>query len=181
VIRTNAFSLLCTAIRAVVIFVLATAVVQFPATLLGMRQQVVDSGFTGVVIVGMAVSLGVLALIWLYADKLARLALARPQDPVFESDVEPRVWLGLAVSIIGAWFLFFALKDSVYLLMRWMVLSRMNADVLEAAQAQPEFVASIVSGVFEMALAIIFLLRGQGIARWVRRMRYGDEPSGPQI
>jgi hypothetical protein len=178
VIRTNAFSLLCTVIRAIVIFVLATALVQFPTMFIQMRQQIVDGGFVGMLAASMAVSFGLLALIWLYADKLARLALARPQEPIFESDLEPRVWLGLAVSVIGAWFLFFALKDGVYLLMRWMLLSRANADVLEAVQQQPDFVAEMVSAVFEVALAILFLLRGQGIARWVQRMRYGNAEGG---
>jgi hypothetical protein len=181
VIRTNAFSLLCVAIRAIVIFVLANALVQFPATFISLRQQGIEGSFAGVVIGSMAVSLGLLALIWLYADKLARLALARPQESVFESDVEPRVWLGLAVSLIGAWFLFFALKNGVYLLMQWMLLSRANADVLQAVQQQPDFIARVVSAVFEVVLAIIFLLRGQGIARWVQRMRYGNAASDTKI
>ena len=40
-----------------------------------------------------------LVLAWLFADKLARLALARPQEPVFESRNEARTWLGLVFSI----------------------------------------------------------------------------------
>lgn len=180
-IRTNAFSLLCVAIRAIVIFVLASALVQFPMIFIGMRQQIVDAGFAGVLAAGMAVSFGLLALIWLYADKLARLALARPQDPVFDSDIEPRVWLGLAVSVIGAWFLFLALKNGVYLLVRWMVLARANVDLWRAAQEQPDFMAGVVSAVFETVLAIVFLLRGQGIARWVQRMRYGNAAGDSRI
>jgi hypothetical protein len=181
VIRTNAFSLLCVAIRAIVIFVLASALVQFPSIFVALRQQAADGGSLGWVIAGMAVSLGLLVLIWLYADKLARLALAHPQEPVFDSDIEPRVWLGLAVSLIGAWFLFFALKNGVYLLMQWMLLSRANADVLQAVQQQPDFIARAVSAVFEVVLAIVFLLRGQGLARWVQRMRYGSAASDTKI
>jgi hypothetical protein len=181
VTRTNAFSLLCVAIRAIVVFVLASALVQFPSMFVSLRQQAVDAGFATLVLVMMAVSLLLLGLVWLYADKLARLTLARPQEPVFDSDIEPRVWLGLAVSVIGAWFLFHALKDGVFLLVRWLLLSRANVDVWHAAEAPPDWIATIVSTLFEMVLAMVFLLRGQGIARWVQRMRYGDAASGPRI
>lgn len=180
-IRTNAFSLLCVAIRAVVVFVLATALVQFPATLAGLRQQAVDGGFAATVAVVMVAVLVVLALIWLYADKLARLTLARPQEAVFDSDIEPRVWLGLAVSIVGAWFLFLALKDGVYLLARGMMLTRAKVDIWNSGEAPPDWMASVVSTSFEIVLAVVFLLRGQGIARWVHRMRYGNAASGPPI
>lgn len=180
-IRTNAFSLLCTAIRAIVIFVLASALVQFPAMFISLRQQAIDSGVVTMSAVVMAVVLGLLVLAWLYADKLARLALARPQDAVFDSDIEPRVWLGLAVSIIGAWFLFLALKDGVYLLMRWMMLARANVDVWNTAEAPQDWIASVVATLFEIGLAIVFLLRGQGIARWVQRMRYGNAANDSQV
>jgi hypothetical protein len=178
VTRTNAFSLLCVAIRAVVISVLASALVQFPSTFVALRQQAPDGKLLALVLVTMAVSLGLLALIWLYADKLARLTLVRPQEPVFDSDIEPRVWLGLAVSVIGAWFLFLALKDGVYLLVQWMLLARANVDIWH--EAPPDWVPTIVTTLFEMALAIVFLLRGQGIARWVQRMRYGNAADGAQ-
>ena len=180
-IRTNAFSLLCVAIRAIVIFVLASALVQFPSIFISLRQQAADSGFLGIVIASMAVSLGMLALIWLYADKLARLALAHPLEPVFDSDIEPRVWLGLAVSVIGAWFLFLALKDGVYLSMRWVLLARANVDVWRSAEAPPDWIANVVATLFEIVLAVVFLLRGQGIARWVQRMRYGNVAGDSRI
>ena len=173
-VKSDAFTLLSMLIRAIALWVACAFLVGIPSMLIGMRNnQYAGSDRDAYVLLAVALgALVVLALMWLFADKIAKLALVRPHQQVFESDLEPRVWLGLAISVIGAWYLFGGLKDLAYLLPRWFIFSRepgpMLPDVLQ--QLVPELFAVI----FELVLATVFLLRGQGLARWVQRMRYGD-------
>lgn len=180
--RTNAFTLLCVAIRAVIVWVGANALVGVPAILFAVRQGEMPLGGMGTSLAVMAATLVLLGLAWVFADKLARLALSGPREQVFESDLEPRAWLGLAISVIGAWFLFVALKDGAYLLMRWLLVSRAMPGALTLDNGLDHLLPDAVATVFEAALATVFLLRGRGIAHLIHRWRYGDlraEPSDP--
>ncbi|RDZ26955.1 hypothetical protein [Lysobacter silvisoli] len=100
--RTNAFSLLSVAIRAVALWSLISLLVVGVSRIFGLRQMVDDGGWLLMAGAAFMLALGAVALLWLFADKIARLTLARPQDQSFDSDLEPAVWLGLAISIIGA-------------------------------------------------------------------------------
>lgn len=173
-VKSDAFTLLSMLIRAIALWMACAFLVGVPSMLMAMRgNQYIGSDRDAYVLLAVALgALIVLALMWLFADKIARLALVRPHQQVFESDLEPRVWLGLAISVIGAWYLFGGLKDLAYLLPRWFVYSRqpgpMPSEVLE------QIVPELFTVIFELLLATVFLLRGQGLARWVQRMRYGD-------
>jgi hypothetical protein len=108
--------------------------------------------------------------------------LSSPKEQVFESELEPRVWLGLAISVIGAWFLFVALKDAAYLLMRWVIFSRAMPGSLTLDNGLDRLLPDALATVFEAVLATVFLLRGSGISNLIHRWRYGDlvaEPSDP--
>ena len=174
--RTNAYTLLCIAIRAVIVWVAANALVGVPALLFAIRRGEMPLGSGGTSLATMATVLGLLALAWIFADKLARLALSSPKE------LEPRVWLGLAISVIGAWFLFVALKDAAYLLVRWVIFSRTMPGSLTLDNGLDRLLPDALATVFEAVLATVFLLRGSGISNLIHRWRYGDlvaEPSDP--
>ena len=180
--RTNAYTLLCVAIRAVIVWVAANALVGVPALLIAIRRGEMPLGTEGTSLAIMATGLGLLVLAWLFADKLARLALSSPKDQVFESDLEPREWLGLAISVIGAWFLFVALKDAAYLLLQWMILSRATPGTLSLDNGLHQLLPDAIATVFEAVLATVLLLRGRGMSYAIHRWRYGDlkpEPLDP--
>jgi hypothetical protein len=173
VVRTDAFTLLSMLIRTVLIWVVAGVAVKLPALLIAMRANgYMDDESRIYAVVGAAVTTALLSLSWLFADKIARLTLVRPRDQVFESDLEPGVWLGIAISVIGAWYLFGGLKDLAYLLPRWLIYSRAPGPI--PGHALQEIVPELFAVAFELVLAAVFLLRGQGLARWVQRMRYGE-------
>jgi len=179
VTRTNAYTLLCIAIRAVIVWVAANSLVGVPSLLFAIRRGEMPLGSAGTSLAIMATVLGLLALAWLFADKLARLALSSPKEQVFESDLEPRVWLGLAISVIGAWFLFVALKDAAYLLVRWVIFSRALPGSLTLDNGLDQLLPDAVATVFEAVLAMVFLLRGRGISNMIHRWRYGDLKAEP--
>jgi|GEM_PF-3516888 len=171
--RTNAYSLLCMIIRAVAVWCLGKAVIAIPGTVAAIRNGP-DVGITVAWYLGAAtLALLVLAALWLFADKLAKLALVRPQDMTFESSMDPSTWLGLLLSAIGAWFCLSGVVSAFYMAFRWTAMLYMaNA----GAGGQEDVVADMAATALEVVLGAVLLLRGQGLSRWIHRLRYGVEP-----
>jgi len=179
--RTNAYTLLCMLIRAFAVWSLVALLIALPSQLVTIRSMPNEAGADAVlpIVVSYMGLLGVVALLWLFAHKLARLALVRPQDQTFESDLAPTVWLGLAISAIGAWQLFNGLVDGGYWVVRLLgmrILTRDYPGMDSAPTADVQ--AQIVATVLQVILGLVCLLRGKGLAGWVHRMRYGGQADG---
>ena len=171
--RTNAYSLLCMIIRAVAVWSLGKMAISLPGMLVALRET--GSGFgAGWFLASIGLEVLVIAVLWLFADKLAKLALTRPQDVTFESDMAPATWLGLLLSGIGAWFLFGGVINALYLVVRWFMALRTSG---YGSAIDPETVAQTAATVLEIALGAAMLLRGRGLSRWIHRLRYGVEPA----
>lgn len=171
--RTNAYTLLCVVIRAVAIASLLSFLIALPGQLSAARTvSGIENWATGIAVTFL-VTLMLIGALWLFADKLARLALASPREQVFESAIEPEVWLGLAISAIGAWHLFAGLVDGCYWLMRLFVLRAIELELHTTDVAPPDFWAGVVATVAQAVLGLVCMLRGKGLARWFQRMRYG--------
>ena len=172
--RTNAYSLLCMIIRAIGVWSFCKAVIAIPGTVIAIRNPSVEIGF-GVFwyLVAAVLTLLVLAALWLFADKLAKLALVRPQDMAFESSMDPATWLGLLLSAIGAWFCLSGIVSAFYMAFRWaatLYLASAGAGGVE------DVVADMAATALEVVLGAVLVLRGQGLSRWIHRLRYGVEP-----
>jgi len=175
--RTDTWTLLMVAIRAVALAVAANALVGVPMLLASWRDMDMGVARSGWLLAGASIVFLLLALTWLYADKLARLALARPQGEVFESTIEPREWLGLAIAAIGAWFLLVSLRDAAWWLAKLVWVSRDTVGPLGMDNGLDTLLPDAVSILIQAALALVFLLRGRGIAHLLHRLRYGPPPS----
>jgi hypothetical protein len=175
--RTNAYTLLCMVIRAVAVFTAASFVISLPRFVVGLRNQALADGTMTFVVIAMLAVVLIVGVLWLFADKIARLALVRPQDQVFESSLEPVAWLGIAISSIGAWNLFAGLTDALYLLTKWQVLSRFEEQGMGDA-GLAELVPDGVATIAQILLALVFLLRGPGLSRLFHRLRYGEATHG---
>ena len=174
--RTNAYSLLCMAIRAIAVWALVKLAIGIPSTMVALRA-LPDTGeavrYTLLGDAGLAVAV---VLLWLFADKIAKLALVRPQDPVFESTLEPAVWLGLMISGIGAWNAFDGVINLVYELPRWLLYARMPGG-LDLSSGFDQVLGNAMASVTQVVLGMACLLRGPGLSRWINRMRYGSHAS----
>lgn len=171
--RTNAYTLLCVAIRAVVVWFSASLLLMIPGLMIAMRDGAYEDDAIWLGLAAILLPALVLGLAWLFADKLARVALARPQEAVFESRIEAHIWLGLAFSIIGAYFLFQVLRDVAPLLIQWVMLSRSTVGYLQLDGATEPLAIRVLTLLIEAVLAGVFLLQGPGLARLVHRWRYG--------
>lgn len=173
--RTNAYTLLCVVIRAAAVYSLVALIVALPAQLQASAQMPgVERSASWIAAIAVA-GLIVIALLWVYADQLARMTLARPQQQSFESDLAPSVWLGLAISAIGAWHLFAGLIDGVFWAVRILALRGLRNEGYDPARYALDVWPGVVATAMQFALGLICLLRGKGLARWVQRMRYGRD------
>ena len=101
--RTNAFSILCVIIRTYAIWLLVTIAIGLPSLFFESDSFARQGQAMGIVVAVSAFQLSVAAILWIFADKFARMALARPQQQVFESDVDVSEWQALAFSVVGVW------------------------------------------------------------------------------
>jgi hypothetical protein len=164
--------MLCMVIRAVAVWSLGKMAISVPGMLVAAREA--SSGFgAGLFLASIALELLIIAALWLFADKVAKLALTRPQEITFESSMAPATWLGLLLSAIGAWFFFGGVVNALYLAVRWFAVLRMEGGY---GAIGSEAVAEIASTTLEIGLGVVFVLRGQGLSRWIHRLRYGVEP-----
>lgn len=170
--RTNAYSLLCMIIRAIAVWSLAKVAIALPGSVVGYRSMEPQLGFGPEwFLAAAAIAIGATVALWLFADKLAKLALVRPQDMTFESDLAPTTWLGILLAAIGAWFFFEGVVYCVYQATRWVFLLRMGHEL----DSIPDTAADIASIAIQMILGAVLVLRGQGLSRWIHRLRYGVE------
>lgn len=170
--KTNAFSLLCMVIRAIALWSGLQLIIAIPMAWLTAKDQSAFFG-PGQLIVLFAVLFLIVGMLWLFADKIARLALTRPSDHVFESDIDASTWFGLLLAAIGAWHLFDALLHGFRL---W-VQSRVVVGMGEGAA---DMVASLkwqaVGCLLEAGVSIALILGGRGMAAALYRLRYAGTP-----
>jgi hypothetical protein len=143
-------------------------VIGTPMLVMAFKDQSEAFGL-GLLCVLLAVEFLVIALAWVFADKIARLALTRPSDHVFESDIDPSTWFGLILAAIGAWHLF----DAVLQGSRFWMQYRISAGMGEvAAEAATSLKWQFASYVLEAVVSVSLILGGRGLAAALHRLRY---------
>jgi hypothetical protein len=117
------------------------------------------------------------AALWLFADLLARAALAGPGQPVFESDLSAAHWEQLAFSAIGAWQAFAGLLECGSVGIRWFVLQRYSEQHAAAASDAGATIAGEgAMALLRLGAGIALVLGAGGIVRVVRRLRTAGSP-----
>lgn len=170
--RTNACTLLCVGIRVVAIWLLAEVVMLLPTLVMMNVQQTPPTDvaawpFAIPVVAGVVIAAG----LWVFAARLARLAVSGSTDLVFESDLDASTWLGIGLSLIGAWCVLGAVVEGVTLLVRAIVLARMRHDYPGMA-TPPGFAEDVGRAVVRLLLGAGLLLRGRGLSALLYRLRY---------
>jgi hypothetical protein len=177
VTRTNAFTLLTILIRAgalVVVVGFATTSATWLATWLpGLRGE--DAAWDWLLLASMALMLLMVGTLWLLADKLARLALARPDGQVFESQLDAGAWQAIAFSTVGLW----VAVDHGLGFLRWMVFRFAVRDQWAgfADDQQRDFVLGVIGDIVGVAVGSALLLGARGLVVALHRFRYGRSGS----
>jgi hypothetical protein len=126
-------------------------------------------------VLAVAAPLVVIGVLWLFADIIARLALARPGGAEFESELDAGAWQTIAFSAVG---LYFALDHATgvarSLLFRfatrdeWMSL---------LAEQRRDFVLGVIGDAVGLLAGVALLFGARGLAGLVYRFRYGSPPT----
>jgi hypothetical protein len=160
------------AIRAIAVWSGLKLVVSVPFLFLALKEQSEFFG-PGLLTIMLAAEVLVIALAWLFADKIARLALTRPADHVFESDIDASTWFGLVLAAIGAWNLFDAVMQGFRL---WFQL-RVSAEMGESLAAMRASIKwQVVGCLLQAGISVFLILGGRGLAAVLHRLRYAGTP-----
>lgn len=171
--RTNARTLLAVLVRVAALVMLASLVANTMVTWLTWTPQTpgqpqpVDGVLGGL----LAASLLVVVLIWHFADFIAKCAVGRREDPVFDSGIDVAGWQAVAFAAVGAYFVVVhgvGLARSAMLRLLdtppWVVL---------ADESRRAIVVDIVADVLGLALGVGLVLGARGLAGVVHRLRHG--------
>jgi hypothetical protein len=116
-------------------------------------------------------------LLWLYADKFARVALTRPTAETFESDLDERQWKAVGFSIVGI----SMVCTHVLAIGRLLLVGAAVADdpVLENASATRQLAIEYLAQGFGALIGVVLLFGASGLAGLLHRFRYGNAPRTP--
>ncbi len=173
--RTNTHTLLTVLVRAVAIWFLFQILFSLPGLLFLGGEFEEYAGFRLMALAGAAI---VMAVLWLYADLVVRLALARPQSQVFESDLDAQAWQSVFTGAIGIWLAANAVVNLTYLAAERFYFARL-AEGIDGTMPSATF-ADIVATLMQLAAGLALLLGARGISRWVARMRNRDVTAPPE-
>lgn len=176
--RTNAYTLLCVVIRAFALWLVVSLVLMLPGQIVGMRGAAAGGEWSPwLVFVPVLAGLLIAAVLWLFAGKLARLALAKPEDELFQSDLDASTWFGILLAGIGAWYFFDGLLDGAYLIGKAVFAARQRA--LHPGMEIPDglLLDGIVTAL-QVLLGAALVLRGRGLVALLRRLRYAGYGQG---
>ena len=177
--RTNAAGVLTLLMRAAALWMVARLVMTWPGLILALNEQMDESGSLQWMTLGAsAVVLLAAAAFWLFADVFARLALARPGQPPFESSLELRQWQELAFSVVGLWFAVsgatgLATNGLLFLFLR----SSLSMEGYFASQWGQELAYDAV----QFVLGLVLLLRARGAVGLLHRLRGYDTAPAPRV
>lgn len=175
--KTNTFSILCVFIRVFALWMLATSVVNLPAVVVSSHQSRTGD-FTTIGLIASAVVVVFAVLLWIFADKVARLALARPQQNVFESDIAPAEWQTVAFAVVGAWQTF----EGLVALSTHVVALIANGVFSDTSPPGYAFFQDyrLVGAILRLLLGCALLFGARGLVGLIRRYRQiGDTDPDP--
>lgn len=166
--RTNAFSVLCVFIRTFALWMVAAVVISLPSLMVASRESRTDT-FTMMGLVFAAVAVVFAMPLWIFADKVAKLALARPQQQVFESDISPSEWQSLAFSVVGAWQAF----EGLIALLTHVVALFANGIFSGGSPVGYSFLqdSRLIAAILRLVLGCVLLFGARGLVGLLRRYR----------
>ena len=168
--RTNAYSIFVVLLRAAALWLACGSLLTLPGLLV--RPADVSGMQDGVWIplAGVGALVLLAALVWVFADKLGRLVMARPQQPVFESELPIEQWQMLAFSVVGLWLVVAGLGDLVFFAVRAFVVLRLVPDA-ESYELPPDNLASVVASAAQLGLGLALVIGNGGLVGMLRRWR----------
>lgn len=174
-VHSNVHTLLTVFVRVAAIAMLLKSVLAFGVAFATLANQPHESLGFGLATFSVPVlTIVAFGLVWLFADVLVRLALARPDGAMFESDLDAGAWQRIGFSVVGVWFAAAGLVDLVYSLGGWLHLRALRESYPDM-QAGPEMLPDAVGAAAQFVVGVALLLGARGLQGLLARMRGGGQ------
>lgn len=157
------------AARVFAVFLLVTVARSFPSAMALIGQDGPQPSLVLVWLV-LASSVAVCAILWFFPLTIARKLLPTMGEPRSETSMSGSVALSVGLTLVGVWVLAYALPDAIYWTTIFLLSRSIKFGYFEWGH---EEVASIVTTVAELALAIWLIFGSSGIKRLILRYRHG--------
>lgn len=174
--RTNVFTLLTVLIRAIALATLVGAIVQLSLSIaLWTSPERATITFDPVLIGLVVAALATLCATWVFADVLARLALARPEGQVFDSDIDARQWQTIAFSTVGLWAVVVHGLAAVRTLLFMLVMREQWHELID--DQRRNFEIGLAGDAIGVVIGVALLFGARGLVGLLHRFRYGSQAS----
>lgn len=174
-LRTNAHGLLTVLIRAGALWVTLSSAIQslqkYLAVALGPSGH--PDAWGGVFdywVLPWLILVVLAGITWLFADKIARLALVSPGQPHFESDLSFEQWQAIFVTGIGVYWFSGGIMDAAFYAS---LLLQANRDA--TLHITPDQTAGVWATIFQLLVSAVLILRARGLVGLLKRMRGSDQ------
>ena len=168
--KTNAYSILCVFIRTFAMWFLLRSLIGLPGAL-DTAKRFDPRHLTLILGIGVALPVTLGILIWLFADKLAKLALARPQQQVFESDISVAEWQAIAFSVVGIWNVVVAMVDLTRRGIQILLMRSVTAEDGAIALWPDGMTAELIGLGMQLLLGLVLLFGARGLVGLIGRYR----------
>lgn len=158
--------------RLFAVFLLVTILRSFPgaAALLAPQGEPPSFAIWAVVAVVFSAGAAICAIVWFFPLTIARRLLPVMKEPRSEKGMSASIALAVGLTLLGVWMLASAVPDAIYWAVRYLLIRRIE---VENYLWGPDELASVVTTIAELALALWLVLGSSGVRRLIYRYRYG--------
>lgn len=171
--RTNAHTIVCVMIRAFAAFGAIQLLLQVNYMFHLPRDAYADWPWWALWGMYLA-SILLFAALWMFPGPLARLARTDRNGDSFESNVDERGWLGIAIAVVGLVVAIDAVADGTRSLVFYREALRTARE--SAGQQPPSLAGFLVPDAVGLVLGAACVLGSTGIAAVIHRIRFGHVP-----
>ena len=161
--------LVAVASRLFAVFLLVTIARSFPSAAALLSQEG-DRPSLALVAVVLIAGIALCAILWFFPLTVARKLLPVMKEPRSEASIGPGSALSVGLTLLGVWVLAYAIPDAIYWITRFLLIRRMH---VEHYAWGPDEIASVVTTIAELVLAVWLVFGSSGIKRLIHRYRYG--------
>lgn len=117
-------------------------------------------------------------MIWLFADVLAKFALARKDAELFESSMPPAEWAKLLFAGLGVWHVAVAIMDLFYFL--GFLFSLKEILEYDPSWYQKIFLPGVISSSVQLLIGLSLFFGAAGLTRLFQQYRHYGVSSTPE-
>lgn len=167
-VKTNGFTLLTLFVRLMALVYLVDATLK--TIPLAMNHFRADKTLLQQDIYYYLFVLGFFVLLWLFADVLAKFALARKDAELFESSMQPAQWAKLLFAGLGVWHVSVALMDIAYFF--GFLFSLKEILEYDPGWYQKIFLPGVASCVVQLVVGLSLFFGSAGLTRLFQQYRH---------